>query len=764
MTHEEILEEARERLASCFEAESEERERMRDDLRFCTLDQWPAEIRRLREDTTQAGGPRPCLTIDKINQYVSQVVNDMRQNRPAIKVRPVDDAGDVETAKILQGKARHIEDISSANVAYLTGGESAVRIGVGYFRVITDYEDEKSFDQEIYIKPIEDSFSVYLGPHTMPDGSDAEWGFIVEDVQKEVFKREHPKAKCENADFLEVDNDGRWHDEKTIRRAEYFYFEYTPAKLLFLDDGKSILEDEYKKLPEPRPAISKTRETQVKKTKWCKLTAVDVLDERDWAGIYIPIVKVVGREAIVEGKRRSWGLVRPAKDALRAFNYWVSAITEKMALSPKAPYIGAVGQFAGQEHNWDTSNTVNHGRLEYNPIDVNGQPVPPPQRQAPAPVEAAMLGMLPILEHGVQTALGMFKASVGNAEHDQSGRAILALQRESDTGTFHFADNLSLSIRHCGRIVVDLIPKIHDARSMLRLIGEDGEASIAHIDNQQQVGMRQITDAMGKVKKIYNPGVGKFDVTVTTGPSYNTKRMEAAQVFSDLAKGATDPVSAAVMRYLTVKNSDFTSSDEAIHMLKAQIPPAILPPKEGEQPIPPQVIHQVEQMKQGIQALSQENQQLKSGAQTDMAKIQATHNAKMEALKLDEKVAQEQARLAREKFDAEKQLEIDKANHAAWLEEQKFKTDKTRAEDKHVFDKQMALNKSAADAETVVMPQIMTKLESAFADVAAGILQMVELQKQTLAAMERPRQVSLQGLTKDASGRVTGGTVTPTIQ
>jgi hypothetical protein len=640
-TDKEILEEARERLQRCIDDNEEQRKLQLLDLKFATLDQWPAEIRASREDPAQPGGPRPCLTLDKINQYVTQVVNDMRQNRPAIKVRPIDDYSDVETAAVFQDLARHVEDKSNANIAYDNAGQSAVITGEGYFRFVTEYEDEMSDKQKIIIKPCPDMFSVYLGPHLMPDGSDAEYGFVLEDIPEERFKREFPKAKHEAQDFPE-EGSPNWRSEGAVRVAEYFYFDYKDALVLFLADenATAIMSDEYNAIPEAqRPPVQDQRETKIKSVKWCKLTGAEILEKRDWAGKFIPIVKVTGRESWVEGKRRIWGLVRPAIDALRAYNYWFSAITERLALSPKTPIIGAVGQFATDQDKWNNANTTSYPFLQYDAMEVNGVQVPPPGRQAPAQLESAMIQHLQILEHDVQTALGMYKASLGQEQPQQSGKAILALTRESDTGTFHFPNNLANSVRYGGRIIVDLAPHIYDTAQILRLKGEDGMVRQAQIDPSQQQAMRQVQDAAGNIKRIYNLGVGEYDVTTTVGPSYNTKRMESSAIFTDLANSAKDPASAAVMRYLAIKASDSTATDEAVKMLKPLLPPQVLAAVDGQPQIPPQVQAHVQQLETALKAAAQKIQELAGGEQQAQAKIASAREEAQAALQLKRDIA-----------------------------------------------------------------------------------------------------------------------------
>jgi hypothetical protein len=656
-----ILKDSREGLKLCIDDEQIERAKMADDMRFVSLDQWPQDIRSMRENDS-VNGARPCLTVDQINQYTTQVTNDMRANRPSVKTRPVDDKADPATAEVFQGLVRHIEDQSSAAIAYQTSGESAVDIGLGFFRIITDYVSPDSFDQEIIIKRVPNTFSVYLSAHQMPDGSDAEKGWILEKIQIDKFKATYPDAKADKADFTDLGVQPTWYSEQEVTICEYFYKEYKQEKLLFLEDGNTVYKGDYEKLPDPKPQITGQRDSQRVSVKWCKHTGCEILEKRDWPGKFIPIIEEIGKEKIVDGKRILWGLVRPAKDSLRAFNYWISALTEKMALAPKAPFVGAVGQFASQGDKWDKANINNYAKLEYDAIDVNGNVVAAPRRQEPMQMEPAMAQMLQIMQNNVKSSLGMYKASVGQGEGDQSGRAILALKKESDTGTLHFGENQAISIMHGGRIMVDLIPKIYDTKRILRILGEDGKAQNVMIDPEQPQAMREVRDAAGVVQRIYNLGVGKYDVTVTVGPGYTTSRQEAATVLTDLANSAKDSTSAAILRYAAVQNSDFHGSDKITAMLKSTLPPPVLAAVEGQPQIPPQVQAHVQQLEQMLQAATQKIKELASGEAQAQAKIAADAKAAAAAIQLKRDIAVSDEEIAREKVDRDQKLAIEKAD------------------------------------------------------------------------------------------------------
>lgn len=764
---ESILAASRERLKAAIEAESEERAKMADDMRFVALDQWPDDVRNARQSDA-VNGARPCLTIDQINQYTTQVSNDLRRNRPSIKVRPVDDAADPKTAKIFQGLIRHIEDRSNAAVAYQTAGESAVDIGLGFFRITTEYVGADTFDQEILIKRLPNTFCVYLGPHVMPDGSDAEYGFIFEEVPLEVFRREYPGKKTEDADFAGLGVQPVWKTEDSITVCEYFYRDYEPLELLFLADGRSMAEDDYRALDEPRPEVTGRRRESRARVKWCKHTGAEILEERDWAGKYIPIVEEVGKEKIVGGRRRLWGLVRPAKDSLRAFNYWVSALTEKMALAPKAPWVGAVGQFATHGEKWDKANVNNYAKLEYDPLDVNGNPLPAPRRSEPMQMEPAMAQMLSIMQNNVKSSLGMYKAAIGESESQQSGRAILALQRESDTGTLHFGDNQAISIAHAGRIIVDLAPRIYDRRRVQRILGEDGREENVTLNPDQAEAVREIPRADGSIERIYNLGVGTYDVTVTTGPGYATSRQEAATVLTELANAAKDPLRSAILSYAAVKNSDFHDSEEVARMLKAVLPPQLQSTEGGgAEPVPAAALAHIGRLTEGAkalqaqaQALAAENQTLKTGAAADMAKVNADHDAKMKAVDLDRLVESKRANLARERFEFEKWLQTQKADHEIAMKRRADEFEREcRMKDEEAGRIQEERRQAAPLMENMV-PAFMEGMKRITEVFMTALEEQRRVNTALIEQMTKPKTVSLQGLRRDAGGALTGGTAT----
>jgi len=586
---EEILTVARSRMKTAMAAFSQTREDELDDLRFYAGSpdnqwQWPADVLQTRGAVQgQTINARPCLTINKLPQHVHQVTNEQRMNRPGIKVIPADDKADVDVADVFNGVIRHIEYISDADVAYDTACENQVSYGEGYIRLLTEYCDEDTFDQDIKIGRIRNSFSVYMDPLIQdPTGADAKWCFVTEDLPKAEYERLYPNAApISTLMSLGVGDQSiaQWIGENTIRIAEYFYIEYEKHTLNLYPGNQTAFsgtpEDKTLRMMFGKPI--RTREADRKKVKWCKINGYDILEEREWAGAYIPVVRVVGNEFEVDGQMYVSGLVRNAKDAQRMYNYWVSQEAEMLALAPKAPFIGYGGQFEGYEQQWKTANTNNWPYLEVNPdvTDGQGAVLPLPQRAQPPMASSGLLQAKAGAAEDIKSATGQYNASLGMTSNERSGKAILARQREGDIGTYHYVDNLARAIRHIGRQLVDLIPKIYDTERIARIIGEDGEPSTVKMNPMQEEPVKRIVDQEGVlIEKIYNPAVGKYDVRVITGPGYATKRQEALESMAQLLQG--NPQLWQVAGDLFVKNMDWPGAQDLAKRFKKTIDPKVL--------------------------------------------------------------------------------------------------------------------------------------------------------------------------------------------
>ena len=610
-----LLAAARDRMTLAISAWSETREDEIDDLRFYAGSpdnhwQWPADVLATRGSVQgQSINARPTLTINKLPQHVRQVTNDQRQNRPSGKVIPADDKGDVEVAEIYDGIVRHIEYISDADVAYDTACENQVAYGEGYIRILTEYTDPTSFDQDIKIGRVRNSFSVYMDPMIQdPCGSDAQWCFVTEDIPKDEYERQFPNAQPISS--LQDQGVGdqsvsQWVNDETVRVADYYYIEHTKKTLNLYYGNVSALSGS----PEDKQMVAlgmkpiRSREVDIKQVKYCKINGFEVLERNDWAGSHIPVVRVIGNEFEVDGRLYLSGIVRNAKDAQRMYNYWTSQEAEMLALAPKAPFIGYGGQFEGYENQWKTANTTNWPYLEVNPDVTDGQggTLPLPQRSQPPMAQNGLIQAKMGASDDIKGATGQYDSSLGATSNERSGKAILARERQADTGTYHYVDNLARAVRCVTRQLVDLIPKIYDTERIARIIGEDGTSDMARVNPDQPEPVKKIVDERGIViQKVYNLGVGKYDVCVTTGPSYMTKRQESLNAMTELLQG--NPELWAVAGDLFIKNMDWPGAQEMAKRFAKTIDPKLLG-DEDESP-------EMQAAKQQMQAMGQEMEQM----------------------------------------------------------------------------------------------------------------------------------------------------------
>lgn len=592
--------EAIEFLRQAAEADTTNRAEALDDVKFAAGDQWPVEIQNSR--TLEA---RPCLTINKVDAYCRQITNQQRQQRPRIKCQGMNNETDAKMAEIITGICRHVEVNSNADHAYDTAFDFAVRMGWGYWRVTTDYVRPDSFDQEIYIKPIDNPFTVYFDPNsTAPDGSDAEKCLITVVMAKENFRKMYPDAD-DGGSFSARgtgDSNTEWVTKHDIRIAEYFYTRIISTHLVLLSDGTTAYEDELPTAEAMELAgvyeVSR-RKTFKKQIKWCKVTAMEVLEEGTWAGKYIPVVPTYGQQCVVDNKRKKFGLVRMAKDPQRMYNFWQTSMTESVALAPRAKWIMAEGQDEGHETEWAGANNTSYAYLRYKMTDINGQPAPPPIRQVPEQPPAAIMAASQSITQDLQAVVGIVDPNQlpsGNI----SGKALQGQQQQIDMTNFHYYDNLTRSIAHTGRIILDLIPKIYSSERVMRIIGDDGKPELMTIN--QKTGQQ---DENGVEMVLNDVTIGEYDVVMDTGPGYNTKRQEAVDSMMTLL--AADPNLMQQAGDLIFRNMDFPGAETIADRLAAVNPLAQIDEKSE---IPPQVQMQLAQSQQQMQQMAQQIQAL----------------------------------------------------------------------------------------------------------------------------------------------------------
>lgn len=660
-------------------SEQRNRQSQREDTEFVYKPgaQWPKKTR----DERKANGD-PCMEFPQLKQFISQVVNDQRQNRPGIRIHPASGDASQETAEILQGLIRGIEYDSRAESVYDCGYQHSVVGGRGYWRIVSEYESPKSFNQKLVIKRIADPLSVYLDPdYQEPDGGDRQWGFVAESLPREEFERRYPDAAA--VDFENID---LWHpQEDHVLVADYYERIAVQRVLVALADGSQAYEDELP--PDAVPMLGRDgqpvrRSVETYRVDWYTIGGGnEILARHEWPGTIVPIVCAMGDEIIIDGERVFQGLITQAKDTQTLFNFGMTQQGVHLSLAPRAPYIAAMEATSGHEAMWNTANTANWSTLIYNAFSADGTALPMPQRQVGAQPDAGWLNWTQQMQLLMKSTIGVYENTLGMTGQEKSGVAINARKAQGDKATFHFLDNFARAISLTGRIIVECIPTYYDTARIVHIVGPDDTPKLQPINQQQPDPMNPLQAIMvGDVTS------GEYAVTVEAGPGYATKREEMADLMMQMVQAY--PPLMQVAGDIVVKMQDIPDADLLAERLKLVLPPPVqqmLAAKEaGEDPNLASMQQQMAQMGQQMQEMQQqaeaqigqlanENQQLKAdksasiaASQARQATAEASGQQNMQQALLDRIEAAEE-RSSKERIEAEKRaVERDK-NFIAFL-------------------------------------------------------------------------------------------------
>lgn len=602
-----FLQMVRENVAEGYNFWEEVFKQAEDDVRFRAGDQWPDYAKKDREASA-----RPMLVFNDLPQYLSQIIGDQRQNRTSIQIAPADDTGastevvdtngkKLKAAEAYEGLIRNIEYRSGAEAHYDTAYEHAVDGGFGWLRVLTEYSTPTSFDLDIRIKSLKNRWSAMIDPtFDEPDASDAEWGIVGDWMHEHQFRKLYPKALVGQ---LAADPAGWWGTKERIAVCEYFQRYAVERTLLLLQSGQVVFLDEHDERDLRAVGVVRERKVQTHKIQWFKLTSMSVLrGPVDVPCSTVPIVPVFGREVRGRDFVTFESLIRHAKDPKRADNFWMTAATERVALSPNAPWLVTPKMIEGFEGQWAAANRGTPAYLTYNPDGALT-----PTRQQPGTMPVAELQMAAAMTDKVKSAVGMYDAALGARSNETSAKAIMVRQRESDVGSFQFIDNLSRAIRRIGILCTEMIPRVYDGTRTVRLRFADGSGTYVRVNEPQD----------GKV--INDLSVGAFDVVVKTGPSFTTQREEAANALTEFVR-AVPSIGPIVMDKL-VTAMDWPGAQEIADRLKMQLPPHMLSDEDRER-----LAEKMPEPQPSPEAMAQmaEAEASKMKAEADMASAEAS--------------------------------------------------------------------------------------------------------------------------------------------
>lgn len=647
-------------------------EAAKDDLNFLAGDQWPSGVKTERENEQ-----RPCLVNNVLPTFVDQVLGDQRQNRPSIKISPVslvdltksksnlqkrrdrivnvNQNNDYSLAEVMSALTRNIEYTSNAETAYDMAFQAAVEGGIGFLRVRTEWGDQESFYQHIRIEHIANPFSVIIDPGAKEfDKSDMNWAIVYESMDKDVFKKKYPDAIPEAPEGSGEEMKD-WYGENSVKVAEAYERKPYTRELALLSDGRIMPLDELEpiidELLERGITVDRTRKVQSHKVFWRKISGCNVLEGPiEIQSTTVPIIPVFGKVTMTDKGIIYRSIIRFGKDAQRMANYWDSMATESVALAPKAPFVADADQIAGYEGDWRTANTKNHAVLKYNKLAPND---PGPQRASGARVPAAEITMAMNASEKIKSTLGIYDASLGVAGNETSGKAILARQRQGDRGSFAFIDNLSKSIKRVGQLLVEMIPKVYESEQVVRLKFEDETEDFVMLN--QQI----FDDETGEWVKMHDLGFARYDVVVSTGPSYATQRIESAENIIKFVQAF--PQAGQFAGDLLAQNLDFPGADVLSKRLKKAIPPNLLTadeqqeqledqPEQDQGPTPEQQV-QMAELEARLAEAQAETEKAKADVEIAAIKLQeAQAKAAQTAIDMKEEIAQTVAEALAEIF------------------------------------------------------------------------------------------------------------------
>lgn len=596
-----FLEDMRQRFTAGVEWDKENREAGIEDLKFLVGDQWDEDTRNRRQ-----AARKPVLTVNRLPAFVAQIVGARRLNETTIKVVP-DNGGTQPIARIREGLMRSIQKDSRADIAYDKALENSVACGIGNFQIETDYESDDVFEQCSRISPIPDAFAVVWDPaSTEPTGRDAGFVFVVDTMTRKEFARQWPWAQpsdlmVDAALASDVSGNG-WVTKDDVRVVRYWRIRTRVRTLALMQDGKveDVTESGHEALANVMQRADGTpilREVDRKYAEMYIASGTDLLEGPYELPISrVPAFRVPAWEIFIGQTRHRWGLVRFLKDPQRLHNYWRSIIAERLTQSPRAVWLAPDVAVQGREKQFRESHLSDDPLLVY-----SAEAGTPPQRVPPAQLESALLEQAELANQDIKDVSNIHEANLGMPSNEVSGAAIVARQRVSDTGTIIYHDNLALAMEECGRTLNELIPYIYDTPRIITVLGEDGKQDLVLINKEDAAGSVDIAE-------------GKYKVSVTTGPSFLTKRLEAAAHMENLINAM--PQVAATIADLLVEAQDWPKAEEIARRLRMQLPPGIVDQKDmtPEQQAAAQAAQEQQQDAQALQ---------RAGAVADISKKQS---------------------------------------------------------------------------------------------------------------------------------------------
>ncbi len=619
-----------------------------------------------------ANSGKPRYTFDMTSPIVDQIAGEIEQADFDIKVRPAGGDSSKETAQILDGLIRNIENISNASAIYSHAGRNMVATGIDGWRVVQEYCDGMSYDQDLMIKPIYNfSERVWfdVGSQTR-DRSDSKYCFVLQAIPSDEYKERFPKGSGQSVSSGRTKT-GYYQKAATIVCGQIYYVKYEKTEIAMLSDGKIIeLTDDTKavldELADNGITVSQSRPRK-KPVVYSRLFDGSgwLTDEQRTVFSYIPVIPTYGNFKVIEDKTVYRGVVQKLMDPQRVMNYSLSREIEEGALAPRAKYWMTPKQAAGHEEKLRTMNVNSDPVQFYNP-DPTVAGGAPPQQSGGAQINPGLRTVSESMRQIMGQTAGMFAANMGDNPGLQSGVAIKSLQQKGDNGTIKYFKAMEIAISQTARVMVDAMPRVYDTTQQKRILNADGSFEM------QTLNQTVIDGQTGKPVVINDLSKGKYDVTCSAGPSFQSRSQEAVQTILEMA--AFDPSVIQSGADILFNNLDSPGMDLIAQRKRQQLLAAgVIPPTQMTDEEKAQIAQAQAQPKAKDPATQiAEAEALKAQAEASMAQTKARiaqTEAEEAAIKLQQ--AQEKLRLQDDKQNDENAQKMLDRRHETDLAEMK---------------------------------------------------------------------------------------------
>lgn len=533
---------------------------------------------------------RPMYTFDRCNPIVRSISGEMKQADFDIQVRPSGGDASKDTAKLLDGLVRNIENISNASQVFGAAGKKMVEVGFDAWRVTTEWADGDSFDQDLFIRKIANSVDrVWFDTNAeMQSMEDASWAFVLQSMSPDAYDEKFPDGSKQSVGEDRFSN-SHCQQAENIVVGEFLYKKPITIELVLMDNNKVYqVDDDFEKVVDDLKRLGVNEVKRRKRDSHKVFTrffdgANWLKSEQETVFQWIPVIPTFGNFEISENKVIYHGVVQHLMDAQRVLNYAASRDIEEGALAPKDKLMITREQAAKDTATLETMNTNNHPAQLY--THVPNQPAP--YRLGGAQMNPGLQTTIATMGQMITESSGMFAANQGQQLANESGVALERLQNKGDIATVDYYDSQEVAICHTARIIIDAIPRLMDTERQQRILNEDGSFDM------QILNQTIIDEQSGDPVTLNDLSVGQYDVTCKVGPAFHSRQQETVKAITDIAK--VDPSIIGLSADVLLNNIVAPGIDQIAARARAQmIQSGTIPQEQWTQEEAEKIAQQIE--------------------------------------------------------------------------------------------------------------------------------------------------------------------------